>query len=128
MSTMYNNDAMMDKALLEWWIELESDKAGRASLRRACSLTAVIMTKPYLRLCQRLGTGEWPDRRKDRLAVVVGLLAHVKQNDDQPIARRMSKPSEGGNRPAVSELRFLRLLDSPDLDALFTGLRRALPV
>jgi CRISPR system Cascade subunit CasB len=33
-----------------------------------------------------------------------------------------------GDKPVVSELRFRRLLESPDIDALFTGLRRALPL
>ena len=33
-----------------------------------------------------------------------------------------------GDKPAVSPLRFMRLLESPDIDALFSGLRRALPL
>ena len=32
------------------------------------------------------------------------------------------------DRPVVSELRFLRLLQSPDTDSLFIGLRRLLPL
>jgi len=38
--------------------------------------------------------------------------------------------SEGGpaEAPPLSELRFKRLLEAPDADALFTGLRRALPL
>ncbi len=33
-----------------------------------------------------------------------------------------------GERPAFSELRFRRLLDSPSIDEVFIGLRRALPL
>ena len=40
----------------------------------------------------------------------------------------MSQKESGQDRPPVSELRFMRLLESPDLDALFIGLRRALPL
>ena len=74
----------------------------------------------------------WADEGKryhnDRLAAVVGLLAHVKQNDQRALAKGMSLREEGGDRPCVSELRFRRLLESPDLDALFIGLRRVLPL
>ena len=40
----------------------------------------------------------------------------------------MSARKPGDDRPAVSPLRFQRLLESPDLDALFSGLRRVLPL
>ena len=33
-----------------------------------------------------------------------------------------------GDKPRVSPLRFTRLLESPDIDALFAGLRRTLPL
>jgi CRISPR system Cascade subunit CasB len=33
-----------------------------------------------------------------------------------------------GDKPCISPLRFTRLLESPDVDALFSGLRRALPL
>lgn len=38
----------------------------------------------------------------------------------------MSKAGEGSHRNPVSELRFSRLLDAPDIEALFIGLRRTL--
>ena len=40
----------------------------------------------------------------------------------------MSQRDEGRDRPHVSELRFLRLLDAPDSEALYVGLRRVLPL
>jgi CRISPR system Cascade subunit CasB len=64
----------------------------------------------------------------DRLAAAVGLLAHVTQNDERPLAETMSRSEGDSNRPSVSELRFQRLLESPDLDSLFMGIRRVLPL
>ena len=40
----------------------------------------------------------------------------------------MSHHSEGNDRNPVSELRFTRLLEAPDIEALFAGLRRSLPL
>jgi CRISPR system Cascade subunit CasB len=64
----------------------------------------------------------------DRLAAAIGLLAHIKKSDDRKPAKAMSRGNDGEDRPPVSELRFMRLLDSPDIDSLFTGLRRVLPL
>lgn len=118
--------------LLAWWQGLDDDRAGRAILRRASSPTLVAFTAPYQRLYRRLQAAGWPkDARpqdNDRLAAIVGLLAHVEKNESGLVAAAMSQRDEGGDRPHVSELRFLRLLDAPDPDALYMGLRRVLPL
>ena len=131
MSIQFSSTNAIGKNLLVWWEGLENERASRAMLRRASSITAVVLTPPYQRLYRRLRELGWDDRPhlNDRLAAVVGLLAHVRQNDDRPLAKSMSGPrDEGGDQTRVSELRFLRFLDSPDLDALFTSLRRLLPL
>ncbi len=132
MFVQFNNASGIGKVLLGWWEGLEEDRASRAILRRASSVTAVSLSPPYQRLYRRLRSAGWADEGKpyhnDRLAAVVGLLAHVKQNDERVLAKSMSQRDAGGDRPCVSELRFRRLLESPDLDALFTGLRRVLPL
>jgi CRISPR system Cascade subunit CasB len=137
---MFTKENAYGKVLYEWWLNLQEkpkenqekrrgDRAGRAALRRCATVTQVVLTPTYLRLFQRLQQAGWSGspEQEDRLAVVVGLLAHVKDEDEQPLAKTMSAHVEG-DQPAVSELRFLRLLESPDLDALFTGLRRILPL
>ena len=120
--------------LMRWWVGLDDDRGGRAALRRAPDITAVVMLPAYLRLHQRLVAAGWPTDesaahathtwRDDRLAAAAGLLAHVKQNTAQALPASMSQ----GDKPCVSPLRFQRLLESPDIDALFAGLRRALPL
>lgn len=122
----------LGRVLVTWWEGLEEDRASRAILRRLSSPTLVTFSAPYQRLYQRLLAAGWPadarPQQNDRLAGIVGLLAHVKKNELGSITDAMSRPAEGGDRPPVSELRFLRLLDAPDIEALYTGLRRVLPL
>lgn len=116
------------RELLSWWGGLDDDRAGRAILRRAASPTQIALTAPYQRLFRRLQTtADIHPLDCERLAALVGLLAHVETNESRSIPRAMSE-CEQGERPPVSELRFLRLLDSPDIETLFTGLRRVLPL
>ena len=112
--------------LLNWWQGLKTDTGGRAALRRAPDITAVVMLPAYQHLHQRLRAAGWPDQpwHNDRLAAAAGLLAHVREGSEHNLAVAMSE----GDKPAVSPLRFMRLLESPDIDALFSGLRRALPL
>ena len=120
------------KTLLAWWKDLDDNRAARAVLRRASNVTEVTLTPHYQTLYRRLCAVGWDDAgrpyRCDGLAAAVGLLAHVEHDDEKKLAFTMSKPDEGSDRAPVSPLRFMRLLDSPDLEALFTGLRRVLPL
>ena len=122
----------LGRVLAGWWQGLEDDRGSRAMLRRAATVTAVTLSAPYQRLFRRLCEAGWPEDMKpfenDRLAVVAGLLAHVKETESRPLANAMSQRDEGGDRPRLSELRFRRLLESADLDSLYAGLRRALPL
>lgn len=122
----------LGSVLLAWWQWLvEEDRAGRAILRRASSPTQVAFSAPYQRLYRRLLAAGWPadarPQQNERLAGIVGLLAHIKKNEPGLVAAAMSWHGEG-DRPPVSELRFLRLLDAPDGEALYTGIRRVLPL
>ena len=121
------NQAWCD-LLFRWWQGLDDDRGGRAALRRAPDITAVVMLPVYQRLHRRLQAAGWPAGtwRDDHLAAAAGLLAHVKTHTEQSLPAAMSQ--RDGDKPRLSALRFMRLLDSPDIDALFTGLRRALPL
>lgn len=114
--------------VLNWWSSLDDDTGGRATLRRASDLTAVALTPSYQRLYRRLRNAGWPDDpwQNDRLAAAAGLLAHVRERDADSLPAAMSR--RDGDKPRVSPLRFRRLLESPDVDVLFIGLRRTLPL
>ncbi len=124
----FRQDQAWGDLLLRWWQGLDNDRGGRAALRRAPDITAVVMLPAYQQLHRRLRAAGWPADtwRNDHLAAAAGLLAHVKQH--QPKALPVAMSQRDGNKPRVSPLRFTRLLESPDIDALFTGLRRALPL
>jgi CRISPR system Cascade subunit CasB len=126
------------EALRRWWKTLVVEnpsgaaRADRATLRRAGDLMAVACLPAYQRVYRAtrdaVGEGDWPDFRKERIATVVALLAHVKVESSASLPEAMSQHPEGSDRNPVSALRFRRLLDAPDIESLFSGLRRALPL
>lgn len=129
--------------IYRWWKHLHHEeapgpvRAQRAALRRCHDLSAVTMTEGYQRLYRKLADGQ-PEASTTRntsqnlrLAAIVGLLAHVKDDaQGDSLAKDMSNSdnAESEGRAPVSPLRFRRLLDSPDVDALFVGVRRVLPL
>jgi CRISPR system Cascade subunit CasB len=132
MSIRFSKDTAAGKVLMNWWEGLENDTGGRALLRRAPNVTAAILTPAYQRLHQRLLAVGWPPDasswQNDRLAAVAALLAHVSASDDRPIAESLSQKDPDADRANVSESRFMRVLQSPDFDSLYTSLRRVLPL
>lgn len=120
------------RTLLAWWKNLDDNRAARAELRRASDITEVTLSSHYQKLYRSLCSAGWVDtghpNRRDGLAAAVGLLAHVELDDDKDLAFRMSETAVGSDRLRVSELRFQRLLESPDIESIFTGLRRVLPL
>ena len=132
MNSDFQKNPRLNAALRDWWAGLKDERGDRAQLRRAHDITAVSLTPAYQRAYRRLREAGWDvegvSPLNDRLAAVIGLLAHVKADGDQSPAQAMSRDDSGEGRPPVSPLRFQRLLEAPDLDALFIGLRRALPL
>jgi CRISPR system Cascade subunit CasB len=132
MTNDFQKNPRLHAALRDWWAGLKDERGDRAQLRRAHDITAIILTPAYQRAYRRLCAAGWSVEAdsplNDRLAAIIGLLAHVESAGDATPAKAMSARRPGDDRPAVSPLRFQRLLESPDLDALFTGLRRVLPL
>ncbi|MBN9476969.1 MAG: type I-E CRISPR-associated protein Cse2/CasB [Bordetella sp. SCN 67-23] len=133
MSLSLTPDSPGGLSIRRWLAYLdEHDKGGRAQLRRASSVLDAIMCPAVHRLRQELNglePGAFDDWRGDRLAMACALMAHMKQPAGRfamPLA--MSERTPGSDRNAVSELRFRRLLDAHNDEALFTGLRRILPL
>lgn len=123
----FRPDQVWGGLLLNWWQGLKTDAGGRAALRRAPDITAVVMLPAYQHLHQRLRAAGWNEPwRDDHLAAAAGLLAHVRDHSEAALPGAMSEGE--GDKRLVSPLRFMRLLESPDTDALFTGLRRAMPL
>jgi CRISPR system Cascade subunit CasB len=125
-------------ALKRWWHTISRDdangsaRADRATLRRADSLLAVACTPAYQRVYREMAAvhvgAPWRDFEQERIAAIVGLAAHVKESSSNSVPKAMSHPTEGTDRNPVSELRFMRLLNAPDIESVYTGLRRSLPM
>lgn len=126
------------KEFISWWHGLTSEtasgtaRADRAILKRADTLTAVACTPAYQRIYRKMADANdgrpWQEFEQERIAALIGLAAHVKSSVPMSLPQAMSHRAEGSDRNPVSDLRFSRLLDAPDIEALFTGLRRSLPL
>lgn len=114
--------------LRAWWHDLENDRGGRAALRRAATLTEVMLCPAFHRLLNDLRQAGYavPEFRYPKLAAIAGLAARIKAETDDGLAKRMGSPKSGGGKAAVSELRMRSLLACDDLEELYTLLRRAL--
>lgn len=122
--------------------QVRADRQGRACLRRAQGLTGVVMVPAYHRLLHGFAealdreTGEKSDAYKNfnqlKLAAIAGLLAHTRHHEPMEldnrhsIAAQMACPKKNSDGPRVSDLRFRRLLQEPDVEALYPMLRRTL--
>lgn len=130
MSIQFHKETGIGKVLLAWWEGLEDDRASRAILRRASTITAVSLTPPYQRLYRRLCKVGWADLAKpyynDRLAAVAGLLSHVKQNDERALAKSMSQREVAGIGLASASCGSGVCWSRPIWT--FIGLRRVLPL
>lgn len=113
-----------------WWQQLENDKGERAALRRADSLTKVMLSPAYMRLLRALRANDCAISNHNlplaKIAAIAGLTARVKEPAKEGLAQRMGSPKLGGATPAFSELRLRRILACDDIEELYTLLRRAL--
>jgi CRISPR system Cascade subunit CasB len=106
-----------EQIVFRWWQPLtvrenSAARRNRAELRR-CASPAEVMFQPYFHaLLQRC-----PAVRRERLAVIAGVLAHVEKLDKGSFAKHLAHPPAGGATSRVSDLRFRRLLAVPDEDS-----------
>ena len=123
---------------LSWWHVISSEtasgtaRADRAVLRRADTLTSLACTPAYQRVYRKMAAVNegalWQPFEQERIAAIIGLAAHVKDKISRSLPQAMSFHAVPADSNPVSDMRFARLLDSPDIDSLFSGLRRALPL
>jgi len=113
---LFYPDDESGQILLNWWNELENDRGGRAELRRAKTLSEIAFIPSYHRLCNKL---QFHEKDRKRLALITGLCSHVKENSPELIASLMASPKTGGDKAALSGLRFRKLLAINDSEELY---------
>ncbi len=124
MSVDFKADAPIGEILKEFWQKLEKDKGSRAQLRRCKTANEVIMVSAFHRLCCRVRPLMKNERDgwEMRFAAIAGILAHVRKLEShKTLAEQMAM----GDNPAVSELRFRRLLQR-NREELYGALVRTL--
>ena len=108
---------------IRWWHELValdgdtsrgSRRAALARLRRADGPVEVMLVPEALRLI-----GRCPRRDADSVAVLLGILAHVRESNDLPVARALGrKQIDDADSATLSEGRFRRLMQVSKGDLL----------
>lgn len=111
-------------AATAWWSALQEPphRGDRAALSRCSSTVDVRFQPSWHDLARRVGGAEtlsvW---EQQQLAVVGAVLAHVRTLASGSVAAAMGV----GERPAVSDLRFRRLLATKDPEELRVAMIRA---
>ena len=105
----------------EWWRGLNPEGAARsgparaaiARMGRAATPIEVMQEPEALRLVARL------PRDPERVAVLAGVLAHVRESDERRVARAVGRKSLDDDRSALlSDSRFRRLLQTPGAELM----------
>jgi CRISPR system Cascade subunit CasB len=112
--------------LREWWEGLAQNRGPRAELRRARTPFDAFTSKAFQRsLIPRLQAGKinLTGAEQERLALPVGVLAHVRHMEAQRFMPAMLANMQVANRD-VTDRRVKRLLAVTDRDELYTALIR----
>ncbi|MCO5383529.1 MAG: type I-E CRISPR-associated protein Cse2/CasB [Methanosarcina barkeri] len=113
----------VSKVLIDWWEELDENRGDRAVLRRCRNTTEVVFSPAFHRL--RLKLSQIADINSNSLALIAGILSHVKTHDNcAKFATQMATPKTESSNARVSGLRFRRLLTIKDTDELFGSMIR----
>ena len=122
--------------ILEWWDNLKQNKGDRAELRRCKNLEEIQKASAYQRCYWQFKKHFTQEQRmpsREQMSIIIGLTAHIENNDTKCIdtdskkekecyfAYQMATPKgkEKDAPPKLSELRFRRLLKIKDRGKLY---------
>lgn len=110
---------------IKWWQELEQRRGERAQLRRCKSLYDVLLCQGFYRLLDGV---QHNHQNAQRLALVAGVLAHVKTNvsDSHTLGHWFGVSGKGEQKAAMSGLRFRRLMANPTHEDVYRPLIQSL--
>src|SRR5271157_1906627 len=114
------------KIINDWFEQLQHELGDKARLRRCHTPEEVAFEPAFHRLRLRLAP-YW--KSPGRVAIIAGVLAHVKKNDHKYlVAEALALGKEGIKKPAFSEKRFKRLLKAQSKEDLFESFIRVVKV
>lgn len=122
--------------IIEWWGSLKENRGDRAELRRCKNLRDIQTTSAYQRCYWQLKkrfTQEQVVPSREQMSIMIGVAAHVEDNDTKYIHTESKKEKEyyfayqiaapkgkeKDSPPKLSELRFRRLLKIKEREKLF---------
>lgn len=111
-------------ALVQWYRDLENNKADRAALRRCASLQEVYETAAFWYLYKQMHVAG-VHAGEEQLALVAAILSHVKSTSPSSamsLPQAMAYKKNGSDKPVVSPMRFERMLQHADRGDLFRPL------
>ena len=107
---------------LEWWTALQRDKGARAQLKRCGEPMEVFFCPTFHDLAR--GLEAWGRRQKETVAVMAGVLAHVKRDVGGSSFAAQMAARKNRQKAVVSGLRFRRLIQIKEREDLFDPLIR----
>ena len=132
-----NDKTSYAKRASVWWNEFRPRRADEATdpsraradagafarLRRKQNAIDALIEPLTVSLIRRIGVFEQDEEAVCRAAELAVLLAHVRQDDNEPVAARLRGPN--ADTPVMSPLRFQRLLYAEAGSERLTAFRRA---
>jgi CRISPR system Cascade subunit CasB len=110
-----------------WWQALQQDPGARAQLRR-CRTPIEAQAQPatidfMVRMGWKPPEGNRYDWYGERLAAIATVLAHVREDSTQPVARSLGT-TRGSDRPILSNSRWERLCSAEGHENIATEFTR----
>lgn len=133
---MTNLYADENQLIWNWWKALQpsqdgkfrGDRAALAKLRRASSIMEAAAEPATAELFKKLGF-ERACRDLPRAALIAAVLAHIRDDGKEKLARAIGTPRGGeGTTALVSPLRLKRLIAAREPDDLLIAFRRAIAI
>lgn len=117
-------DKGVSDVVVRWREDLDNYRGERAELRRCKEPGEVIFVPAYYRLLN--GLREYGKVNNESIALVAGVLSHVKQNNTSEVfAAQLAQVKNQSDSPIYSEKRFRKLLSIRDNDNLYREMIRA---
>ncbi len=121
----FMKDEKTRNAILQWWRGLETNRGGRAQLRRCRAPSQVFLHSAFYELNHALP--QWPKGQGMSLAAIAGLIANVDARvRGLCFPQQLGTPKDQGGSPPMSENRFKQLIKSRDWPEFYIRMRRAI--